>query len=133
MELKALKQKLGRWFSIEELKTFLAELPDGVCQKIPINQKLLRIASEFVEEQGGRWEHADWESFLARLSKERFSISDEARAPIGNVLEIFKKYYHSNNFETIVEKRQKPATPSSVANKRPSPANGPRARKISDP
>jgi hypothetical protein len=49
MELKALEPKLGRWLSIEELKGFFAELPYEICQRIPMNQKLLNMASDFVE------------------------------------------------------------------------------------
>ena len=95
MELKNLKPKFGRWLTIEELRDFLAETPDEVFQQVPINRRLLEIASEFVEKQKGWWEHPDWEGFLVRLSKDGFHLSQEVEPPIGNILEIFKDYYQS--------------------------------------
>lgn len=122
MELSALKPKLGRWLSIRELKGFLAETPEEVCQGIPINRKLLEIASKFVEEKQGWWEHPDWEDYLDRLHKQGFSLSEECQAPIGNILEIFKDYYHNNNFEAIADKRRKPASRKSDSTRKPKAA-----------
>jgi hypothetical protein len=110
MELKNLKPKFGRWLTIEELRGFLAETPDEVFQQVPINRRLLEIASEFVEKQKGWWEHPDWEGFLARLSKDGFHLSKDVEPPIGNILEIFKDYYQSDRFQAIAEKRRKPGT-----------------------
>jgi hypothetical protein len=110
MELENLKPKFGRWLTIDEIRGFLTETPDEVFNKVPINRKLLEIASHFVEEQQGRWEHPDWEGFLERLSRDGFQLSKEVEPPIGNILEIFKDYYHRNSFEAITEKRRKPAT-----------------------
>ena len=109
MELRALKPKLGRWLTIEELKGFLAAMPDELCHGIPINRKLLEIASQFVEESRGWWEHPEWESYLHRLSQEGFELSQDANDAIGNILEIFKGYYREENFQVITEKRRKPA------------------------
>jgi hypothetical protein len=109
MELKNLKPKFGRWLTIEELRNFLAETPDEVFQQVPINRRLLEIASEFVEKQKGWWEHPDWEGFLAKLRKDGFHLSEEVQPPIGNILEIFKEYYQSDRFQAIAEIRRKPA------------------------
>ena len=109
MELKSLKPKLGRWLTIEELKGLLAAMPDELCHGIPINRKLLEIASQFVEERGGWWEHPDWESYLNRLSQEGFELSQDANEAIGNILEIFKDYYREDNYQVITDKRRKPA------------------------
>jgi hypothetical protein len=109
MELKDLKPKFGRWLAIDELRGFLAETPHQVFEQVPINRKLLETASEFVEKQQGQWEHPDWEGFLERLGKDGFQLSREAEPQIGNILEIFKGYYHRNNFEAITDKRRKPA------------------------
>ena len=89
---------------------FLTETPDEVFQQVPINRRLLEIASEFVEKQKGWWEHPDWEGFLARLSGDGFHLSKEVEPPIGNILEIFKDYYQSDRFQAIVEKRRKSGT-----------------------
>jgi hypothetical protein len=110
MELKNLKPKLGRWLTIDELRGFLAEMPDQVFQQVPINRKLLEVASVFVEEQNGSWEHPDWEGFLEKLSRNGFHLSKEVEPPIGSILEIFKDYYHRDRFQAIAEKRRKPAT-----------------------
>ncbi len=122
MELKALEPRLGKWLSVDELRGFLADLPEEVCERIPINRKLLNLASDFVGEKRGRWEHPDWESFLARLSRERFLVSDEVKAPIGNILEIFKAYYNSNRFQAIMERRAEPVPPSPAVPKEAAPA-----------
>jgi len=110
MNVQALKPKLGRWLTIDELRGFLAELPDQTGKRIPVNRKLLETASEFVEKKRGWWEHEDWNDFLAGLGQEGFELSEDSRAPIGNILEIFKAYYHNDDFRTIAEKRRKSAT-----------------------
>ncbi len=107
MKLKILKLTLGHWLSINELKGFLLEMPDEVFQRIPVNRKLLEFASEFVEERRGWWEHPDWEFFLDKLDNEGFSPLVDVHVPIGNILEIFKSYYHSGNFHKIVNARKK--------------------------
>jgi hypothetical protein len=107
MEIKSLKPRIGDWLTIEELKDFLELIPDDVGERIPINRKLLEVASEFVEEKRGWWEHPDWEGFLNRLHSEGFNLSEEVKAPIGNILEIFKGYYHSNKFHAVAQKRRK--------------------------
>lgn len=107
MDLKALKPKLGRWLTLDELREQLSRMPEEICEGIPINRKLLETASEFVEARRGWWEHADWEAFLQNLQGQGYRLSEEHRAPIGSILEIFKKYYHADNFGEVVEKRRK--------------------------
>jgi len=109
MEIETLKPKLGRWLSIEELKGFFAQTPEEICKGIPINRKFLESASRFVEEKHGWWEHPDWEAYLNSLRDEGFKLTDEARDQIGYILEIFKAYYHGDNFKAITDKRRKPA------------------------
>jgi hypothetical protein len=92
------------------LKGFLSEIPDRVFEQVPINRRLLEIASEFVEEQKGWWEHPAWEGFLERLGRDGFNLTKEVEPPIGSILEIFKAYYHADRFEAIADKRRKPAT-----------------------
>jgi hypothetical protein len=118
MELKNLKPKFGRWLTIDELQAFLTEAPDEIFEQVPINRKLLEIASEFVEQQQGWWEHPDWEGFLDRLSRDGFRLSKEVEPPIGSILEIFKEYYHRDGFQEIAEKRRKPAVRRSARSKR---------------
>ena len=83
MEAQAIKPKLGRWLNIKELEGFITDTPSDIVQGIPINRKLLEIASEFVERQNGWWEHPDWESFLNILSTEGYNLSEEVQASIG--------------------------------------------------
>jgi hypothetical protein len=122
MELKNLKPKFGRWLTIDELKAFLTETPDEMFERVPINRRLLEIASEFVEQQQGRWEHLDWEGFLDRLSRDGFHLSQEVEPPIGSILEIFKAYYHRDGFQEIVEKRRKPAVRKSTRSRATRPS-----------
>ena len=129
MELKNLKPKLGRWLTIDELRGFLAEMPDEIFRQVPINRKLLEIASVFVEEQNGWWEHPDWEGFLERLGRDGFQLSQEVEPPIGSILEIFKDYYHRDRFEAIAEKRRKPAARKTSSSKTRRPARRRQAEK----
>jgi hypothetical protein len=110
MEQKNLKSKYGQWLTIDELRSLLSETPEEICEQVPINRRLLEIASEFVEKQGGWWEHPQWEGFLAKLIRDGFHLSKEVEPPIGSILEIFKAYYQTNRFEAIVAKRSKPTT-----------------------
>jgi len=119
MELKTLKPKLGRWLAIEELRGFLADAPEGVCHDLPINRKLLEMASEFVEEKNGRWEHPDWEAYLERLHREGYRLNEESKGSVGGILEIFKAYYHNHDFPLIAEKRRKPANPTAASAQKP--------------
>jgi hypothetical protein len=127
MELKSLKPRLGNWLTIEELRSFFAEVPAEIGEKIPINRKLLETAAAFVEERKGWWEHHDWESFLGRLHEQGFNLSEEVKAPIGNILEIFKSYYHSNRFNTIAEKRRRQPQPAVQGQKAASASSTKRA------
>ena len=129
MELKNLKPKLGQWLTIEELRGVLAETPDDVFRQVPINRKLLEIASVFVEEQNGWWEHPDWEGFLERLNRDGFQLSKEVEPPIGSILEIFKDYYHRDSFQAIAEKRRKPATRKASRSETTGPAKRKQATK----
>jgi hypothetical protein len=129
MDLKNLKPKLGRWLTIDELRGFLAETPEEVCEQVPINRKLLETASAFVEEQNGWWEHPDWEGFLERLGRDGFQLSREVEPPIGNILEIFKDYYHRNRFDTITEKRRKPPVRKASASRKARPSKRSQAAK----
>lgn len=113
MEMKDLKSRFGRWLTIDELRGFLTETPEEVFDRLPINRKLLETASEFVEKQQGWWEHPDWEGFLQTLSGDGFQVSKEVEPPIGNILEIFKQYYHQDRFQAIIEKRRKPTQKAS--------------------
>jgi hypothetical protein len=109
MEMKDLKSRFGRWLTIDELRGLLAETPEEVFDRLPINRKLLETASEFVENQRGWWEHPDWEGFLQTLTGDGFQVSKDLEPPIGNILEIFKQYYHQDRFQAIIEKRRRPA------------------------
>ena len=77
MDQKALKSKLGRWLQIIELQNFFTQMPSEIFEKTPFNRKLLEIASKFVEDQNGWWEHPGWEGFLDLLQSDdtRFALS----------------------------------------------------------
>ena len=111
MDQKALKSKLGRWLQIVELQNFFTQMPSEIFENTPFNRKLLEIASKFVEDQNGWWEHPGWEGFLDLLEKEGYRLSDQSKDSVGNILEIFKGHYHSNEFQVIIDKRRKPSTP----------------------
>ena len=111
MDVNTLKPKLGRWLTIDEIRGLLSELPDHMVHQVPVNRKLLENASHFVEQRVGWWEHEDWNGFLAGLWEQGFQVTEETHAPIGSLLEIFKGYYHRGAFDTITDKRRKPAKP----------------------
>ncbi len=111
MDANTLKTKLGRWLTIDEIRDLLSELPDHAVDQIPVNRKLLETASQFVEQRAGGWGHDDWNGFLAGLWDQGFQVTEESHSPIGSILEIFKAYYLRGEFDTITEKRRKPAKP----------------------
>ncbi len=111
MDQKDLKPKMGRWLQIAELQDFLIDMSPEIFEKTPVNRKLLEIASKFVEDQNGGWEHPDWDAFLNLLENEGYNLSDNGKASVGNILETFKHYYHNNDFQAIIDKRRKPSPP----------------------
>lgn len=52
--------------------------------------KTLDLAAQFVRKHGGKWDHAQWELFLADAAALGHELTDEARRHLGNLLEAVK-------------------------------------------
>jgi hypothetical protein len=56
-------------------------------------RKLFDLAGEFVTSQQGNWNHNDWESLLEKVGKAGFSVDDDTKRNLGNLLEAGKFFY----------------------------------------
>ena len=55
-------------------------------------QKLLDLAGQFVVDQKGKWNHAEWEGFLEKAGKLGIALNDETKRNLGNILEASKSF-----------------------------------------
>lgn len=58
-------------------------------------EDLMELATKFVEQQGGTWDHSAWLEFLSELQKKGFSISHDMQSYMGNMMESMKKLHSS--------------------------------------
>ena len=58
--------------------------------------EIITSAKQFVEEQKGKWDHTQWESFLSDLQDKGVSITEEIKNSIGDILESLKGLYTSS-------------------------------------
>jgi len=56
-------------------------------------QGLLDLAGNFVVEQKGQWQHAEWEELLKKAGDLGVPINDETKRNLGNILESCKHFY----------------------------------------
>lgn len=64
--------------------------------------KLLEEVGIFVTKQKGAWDHSEWESFLVKVEKIGFNLTDETKRFVGNLLEDSKHL-----FQVLPEKQAK--------------------------
>lgn len=57
--------------------------------------QVLDLVGKFVTKQKGTWNHEDWENLLASVEKLGYSMDDETKRNLGNVLESSKYFYLS--------------------------------------
>jgi hypothetical protein len=63
---------------------------------MPANNQLktvVTLASKFIEQKKGFWEHADWEDLLGQVAKAGITATDEVKINLGNMLESGKFFY----------------------------------------
>lgn len=73
-------------------------------------EKLLALAGEFVMKQQGVWAHEDWEHFVAAAEKTGFTLDDEGKRNLGNILEALKFFYFQMPAEVKAPKPKKKAS-----------------------
>ncbi len=66
--------------------------------------EIVRLAGDFVTQQQGNWDHAEWLGFLSTLQKKGFEISDEAQGYVGQMLEATKSFYQATASTQGIEK-----------------------------
>lgn len=55
---------------------------------------VLDLASKFVHDKGGAWNHDEWESALKQVEETGMAVEDEVKRHFGNLLEAAKYFYH---------------------------------------
>jgi hypothetical protein len=73
--------------------------------------------AELVEKTKGKWEHLDWEKFVADLQKKGIELTEDAKRDLGDILESAKKFYSS----LPQDKVEKTAASASKRAKKPAP------------
>ncbi|MBF0555137.1 MAG: hypothetical protein HQK96_11380 [Nitrospirae bacterium] len=64
--------------------------------------RLLELASDFVERQKGTWDHTTWLGFLDEVQKKGIELTTDMERYVGLVLETLKKVYNaSTNIDGI--------------------------------
>ncbi|WP_420266884.1 hypothetical protein [Candidatus Magnetominusculus dajiuhuensis] len=58
-------------------------------------EDLIELASKFVEQQGGKWDHTAWLEFLSNIQRKGFYLSNDMQSYLGSMLESMKKLYSS--------------------------------------
>ena len=74
-------------------------------------------AAKLVEKTRGKWEHLDWEKFVADIQKKGVELTEEAKKDLGDVLESAKKFYSvmpSDKVKATPAKSTKKATPAAA-------------------
>ncbi|MEO5359561.1 MAG: hypothetical protein H7843_03825 [Nitrospirota bacterium] len=56
-------------------------------------EDLIELASKFVDQQGGKWDHTAWLEFLSNIQKKGFYLSNDMQSYLGSMLESMKKLY----------------------------------------
>ncbi|MBF0459330.1 MAG: hypothetical protein HQK99_15680 [Nitrospirae bacterium] len=66
-------------------------------------EDLIELASKFVEQQGGKWDHTAWLEFLSNIQKKGFYLSNDMQSYLGSMLESMKKLYTSVSSTTEIQ------------------------------
>ncbi len=64
---------------------------------MPANNKtfkaVISLATKFVEQKKGSWNHADWEDLLGQVGKAGVPVTDEVKIKLGSLLETSKFFF----------------------------------------
>ncbi len=66
--------------------------------------EIVKLAGDFVTQQQGNWDHAEWLDFLSTLQKKGYEISEEAQGYVGQMLEATKSFYKATASTQGIEK-----------------------------
>lgn len=64
---------------------------------------LIELATKFVEQQGGKWDHTAWLEFLSEIQKSGYNLSHDMQSYLGSMLESLKKVHGSINSTGRIE------------------------------
>ena len=82
-------------------------------QAVPFDE-LTRLASEFVTQQQGMWDHSAWLDFLARVQGRGIEMSADMQANLGGLLEAMKEYHTAVSSTEDMEKAMSAVFENSV-------------------
>lgn len=74
----------------------------------PLND-LIQRASDFVNENRGRWSNKQWQDFIAKNKKSGIEITDELQSYLKELVEAMKEFYHATRSTDGVSKALKSA------------------------
>jgi hypothetical protein len=89
------------------------ETPMASKQAVPFDE-LTRLASEFVKQQQGMWDHSAWLDFLARVQGRGIEMSADMQANLGGLLEAMKEYHTAVSSTADMEKAMSAVFENSV-------------------
>lgn len=78
--------------------------------------KVMELMGEFIAKHKGSWDHADWEKFLKKMSKNGHEPSPEVERALGSVMENAKDLY------MVLPRRKKSSSTKAKGKKKTSPA-----------
>lgn len=58
-------------------------------------EDLIKLASQFVEQQKGAWDHTAWMDFISDLQKKGLETNEEFKSQLGTVVESMKNVYNA--------------------------------------
>jgi predicted flap endonuclease-1-like 5' DNA nuclease len=105
---RALERPLTKSFQTATQKTRMA-----TKHTVPFDE-LARLASEFVTQQQGMWDHSAWLDFLARAQGGGIEMSADMQANLGGLLEAMKEYHTAVSSTEDIEKAMSAVFENSV-------------------
>lgn len=84
------------------------------AKKKSSTKSILDLATRFVKDQGGNWNHTEWESALKKVEEAGVAAEEEVKRHFGNLLEATKYFYQLETAQEV-EKTPRSAKPASKA------------------
>jgi hypothetical protein len=75
---------------------------------------LLALATKFVEQQSGAWDHNAWLDLMSDVQKKGFSVTHDFQLQMGVMLENMKKFYSTTTATGSMESVMKEITDTAI-------------------
>jgi predicted flap endonuclease-1-like 5' DNA nuclease len=97
----------------KSFQTATQETRKATKQTVPFDE-LTSLASEFVTQQQGMWDHSAWLDFLARVQGRGIEVSADMQANLGGLVEAMKEYHTAVSSTEDMEKAMSAVFENSV-------------------